>query len=911
MTRSLCDAREECTETQKEAVKYNEGPLLIIAGPGTGKTRVIIEKVAYLIKREKADPESILVITFTEKAAEELKNRLTKCIGLDVERMQVSTIHSFCKRILREYGEYHDFGAGFDILDDDDQLIFIRSHFYKLGLGKHIRMGEAPDVISFFNECSEDCIDPKELKEALKREHPRRKMYHGLCDCYDRYLNLLKMEGKIDFPGLQRNTVELLESNEHVREDLRRRFKYILIDEYQDTNPIQERLFELLASGNICVVGDEDQSIYGFRGSTIENIRSFEDKFNARTIFLDENFRSRAGIIKIADEFMKKSRHYKKSIKAKRDGGYDVIIIESQDVNDEARRIVRLLKNLKRDGIIPDYGHVALLFKSVRYHGGKIIGELEKEGVPYTIRGDGSFLDRDEIQSILYFLGYVNPPGYKNFKRWDWWNISMFDGEFLELSRETKNALKSLGKTFRLSSLLDERSFKEAGIKNPTDIKKLLSLNKLKEKIKREPMKILEIFYKLLDITGYLERLIEDDTYGSRVKLLNLAKLSSIIDKYEKAHIQPSVQDFIWYLYLLPRHMQYDGETLDIPDSVKIMTIHQAKGLEFPVVIICSVVNGRFPRQGADDKVFVPIPEHLKLSRGRVGDEERRLFYVAMTRAQDILIISTTQRIRTRNVGHSPFIKELVKECELEWGCRKVEKCVERSLGEDNIMTVDFSSLHTYEECPFRYMMIYHYGFIYPETSMQIYGKILHNCLEMLHNKMKKGEKADIREIVETCCKGDRLGEKLEKQLRSYYNRNKDYIRKVIAVEEPFSIPKDDTIIRGRTDLIIENKYGETELVDFKAREKPGIEYMGVEFQLRTYEYALSDKYKFDKLTAYTIKDNERTSFKPDPEHQIKNKIEHIIDSIKKEKFEPKENYFCKFCIFQGLCGIKTIEGLK
>ncbi|MBC7109128.1 MAG: UvrD-helicase domain-containing protein, partial [Methanomassiliicoccales archaeon] len=139
MTRSLCDAQEECTETQKEAVKYDEGPLLIVAGPGTGKTRVIIEKVAYLIKKENVDPGSILVITFTEKAAEELKNRLRKCVGLDVERMQVSTIHSFCNRILREYSEYHDLGAGFDILDNDDQLIFIRSHFYKLGLNKYIR----------------------------------------------------------------------------------------------------------------------------------------------------------------------------------------------------------------------------------------------------------------------------------------------------------------------------------------------------------------------------------------------------------------------------------------------------------------------------------------------------------------------------------------------------------------------------------------------------------------------------------------------------------------------------------------------------------------------------------------------------------------------------------------------------
>lgn len=901
MTRSLCDSQDECTETQKEAVKYNEGPLLIIAGPGTGKTRVIIEKVAYLIKKEKVDPESILVITFTEKAAEELKNRLTKCIGLDVERMQVSTIHSFCNRILREYNEYHDFGANFDILDEESQLIFIRSHFYKLGLNKYIKMREAPYIIRFFNECSENRINPEELKETLKKEKPKNKRYHGLTDCYKRYLKLLKKEGKIDFSGLQRNTVELLESNENVRENLKSRFRYILIDEYQDTNPIQERLFELLADNNICVVGDEDQSIYGFRGSTVENIRSFGDKFNAHTIFLDENFRSRAGIIKIADEFMKKFRHYKKTIKPKRKGGYDVIIIESHDVNDEAKRIAKLIKNLKKDNIIPDYGYVALLFKSVKHHAGKILAELEGEGIPYTVKGDGSFLDRDEIKSMLYFLGYVKPPRYKNFKRWDWWNISMFKGEFLGLSNETKDALNSLSKKFKISSLLDRRSFQEAGITDPDDIKKLLALNKLKEKVKKEPMSILEMFYEILNITGYLERLIENE---ERVKLLNLAKLSSIISKYERTHSNPSLEDFMWYLYLLPRHMQYDSEYLETPDSVKIMTIHQAKGLEFPVVIICSVINGRFPRQGGGNRIFFPIPENLKLSKGQVGDEERRVFYVAMTRAQDILIISTAPRIYTRKVGHSPFIKELVEECELEWGCKRVEKCVERSLKKDEIITVDFSSLYTYQECPFRYMMIYHYGFVYPETPMQRYGSMLHNCLEILHKKMKEGEEINISEIVENHA--PEFKEKIEKQLKDYYEKNKDYIKKIIAVEEPFSIHKDNIIIRGRTDLIIENKNGELELIDFKAREKTGIQQMGVEFQLRTYEYALSDKYKFDKLTAYTITDNERTSFKTGPKHKIKNKIAAIVDSIKNEKFEPKENRFCKLCIFKGLCRIQT-----
>lgn len=191
---------------------------------------------------------------------------------------------------------------------------------------------------------------------------------------------------------------------------------------------------------------------------------------------------------------------------------------------------------------------------------------------------------------------------------------------------------------------------------------------------------------------------------------------------------------------------------------------------------------------------------------------------------------------------------------------------------------------------------------------MQHYGKILHNCLEMLHKKMKESEKVDINEIVETCCTEKPKG--VKRQLEDYYRKNKDYIMEIIAVEEPFSIPKDDIIIRGRVDLIIKNKDGEIELIDFKAREKPGIEYMGVDFQLRTYEYALSDKYNFDKLTAYTIVDNERTSLEPDPEYKIKYKIEDIVDSIRRGEFEARETYFCRFCIFQGVCGGRINYGV-
>jgi len=935
MVNSFCNKEDTCTKSQRDAAKHFEGPLLIVAGPGAGKTRVLVERVAYLVKKKNINPRNILVITFTIKAAEELKARLSKCIGPEVKSMQVSTIHSFCHEILREYSDYTDLGATFDVLDEEMQLMFIRANFYKLGLKNLIRMAKLPEVIQFFNKCGENRISPETLKESLKRRYPENQTYQEFCKSYKKYLTILKEEHKIDFPGLQENVLQLLNENKNILESIQNHYQFILVDEYQDTNPIQDELFNLISHPqyNICVVGDEDQSIYAFRGADPWNFIRFKEKFNSNYVTLDKNFRSTSNIVKLFDNFMEKYRSYPKKIKPSRECGNGIILLKSEDVLDEAKNIVETIKELKNRNIIPHYGYVALLFRSVRFHANKIIAELKKNDIPYTVKGHGSFLDRKEIRTMLYMLSYVDPPKHNDiFKSWNgWWNISMFETEFLNLNQKTIDSLHNLDKDVDLSLILDDDDFINIGISYEEDILKLKRLNQLKIELSNKKKSILHIFYDILDISGYLKWLIEEGTSKSQEKIFNLAQLSSILNKYEYMNRNPKIKDFMWYLYLLPGGMQYDEHVMDNPYSVKISTVHQSKGLEFPVVFVCSVIKNRFPGRKKKQKFLVPIPEELLLKfKNRdltfltedviIPDEfemeERRLFYVAMTRAQDILVVSTADKINVNKVGYSPYIKEIEKIEKVLNSCNLLEEeCKEHKLSTEKPVPLSYSSIDTYNTCPFRYQMIYEYGFQYPPSYMQNYGLILHNCLQKIHSHMKNNEEINgvrIKEIVDKCWiqlhrtkKKDEIQKRsLERKLLDYYIDMKGYINEVKSAEEPFSIVKNNMEINGRTDLILESKDGKIELFDFKARDQKGIEETSVEFQLKMYEYALKDKYKFDNLCAYTFKDNERTFFNSNKNdiQELDKKLEVICEKIRNHKFEPIENKFCTHCIFKFCC---------
>ncbi len=905
------------TNAQKEAINHFEGPILIVAGPGAGKTRILVERVLSLINNRNINPENILLTTFTVKAADELRARISKEIGSKSENVQISTIHSFCRYILEEYSNYHNIGSSFDILDNHKQLIFLRSNYEEIGINSR----RIPEYIDFYNKCGENRIDPEELVSEIKKTHPNVERFPKVCESYKRYLKLLEKYNKIDYPGLQKYTLELLENNFEVLNNLREKYQFILVDEYQDTNPIQDKIFELIANPrcNICVVGDDDQSIYSFRGANIDNFLRFPKKYkDTKIITLKENFRSTANIIGVSEDFIQDYRYFDKKILPKRDDGNKIVLLKSEDEQDEAKKVVNLIKLMKKRGIIPHYGYVTLLFRSVKFHARKIITELEYNDIPFEVRGDGSFLKREEIRTMLYLLAYVDPPEYeKKFKsKWrDWWNISTFENEFLDLDPFTKDILQNLEKDFSLGRLNESSKLKEIGIQNEKDISKILQLNKLKKELSKSKKSLLELFYDIIKISDYLKRLIDDENSISDEKLFNLAKLSSIIKIYENLTKDPNVEDFLKFLHDLPRNMHYNAEILEDPHAIKLMTVHQAKGLEFPAVIVCSVVKSKFPMRVRKERQLVPIPKKMLIyGNEKFTDEERRIFYVALSRAQDNLIISTLENTNAGKIGLSPFISEDIGIEKFSDIDALIEKCEEREPSK-NPTRISYSSINAYKNCPLIYKLTYFYLFEFISTYQQNYGTIIHTCLNRIHMSMKNKEtitKYEIDKIVEEnwikIHNDDKIDVKRKQELKmkllKYYEIMKDYIKEILSTEEPFSLFANGMLIAGRTDLIFKNHNDETELVDFKARGTAGITETFVETQLKVYEYGLKGKYNFDKLCAYQFEENKKTYFEPNRVDytEISDEMENICKKIEMEHFEPLESGLCSQCFFKFCC---------
>jgi DNA helicase-2/ATP-dependent DNA helicase PcrA len=923
------------TKDQKEAVEYIEGPLLIVAGPGAGKTRVLIEKIAYLIQEKNVDPNSILVTTFTVKAANQLKDRLSTRIGNKVENMQVSTIHSFCQRILESNPEFHHLGTQIDVLDDQTQFMFFRFNLHNIGIDFNQYRYNLDKIISIFNLCTENCIDPTKLIEYYQTfEDGNKEQNITLANAYLNYLNLLEMEKKIDFAGLQKMTYRLLKDKPEVLNGLRSKYQYILVDEYQDTNPIQDELFRMLAEphNKIFVVGDEDQSIYGFRGASVNNFRRFPKRYkNTKVVKLETNFRSTSDIVDVSNFFIGNRRAIDKSIKPKRGKGNEIVLVYAGSIADEAKESVGLIKEMKEKGIIKHYGDVAILFRSVRSHAPEYILELKRQKIPYHLIGDKGFFQREEIRSILYLMAKLDGFEFEENQRFyswgSWWNdLTLLI--LLPFSTRVHDFISERSGDFDFIKEMEENWMKYKDKFEPEDISLIKRLILIKKKLaqkkeKGTPDMLLELYYEVLDKTGYLKKLMENSEENEEY-LLNLAQLSQIINKFESIRKRPSMDNLLWYLYQLPENKDFDEATIEDPKAVKVMTVHQAKGLEFPVVFMGSVIKGRFPverNENLADNKFMPIPREFLLDPEQFSDlnEERRLFYVGITRAQDNLVICTSEIIRKNRKGPSKFITNEIGLDKFKDKTAIKKPCEESYDIEDEVPRVSYSAINTFLDCPFRYQLAYQYNFQTPPSFFQNYGIIVHNVLYKTHLKMKQGIVLDyeaIKKLVDESWipifkqpkKDYEMKEKVYIEIWNYYNKAKNDYSEIIEIEKPFSYIGEGLIINGRIDLLAKSENGEMELIDFKARKEKGIYTTHVDIQLRMYQMALESEYNIDKLYAYIFEDNMKNQI-GNSDYDLKearDKIFDVCQKIKNREFPATRNQFCPKCEFLPFC-----RGLK
>lgn len=623
-------------EMQQLAVDTTEGPLLILAGAGSGKTTVLVNRVEHIISSHLATPWQVLAITFTNKAAGELRERLVSAIGEEANDIWAYTFHSCCSRILRRFGEKIGYTNHFTIYDTDDSRRVMKQCQKQRGIED--KLINHKSILAEISRAKDSLISPEEYKQTAQNDFRKSK----IAECYELYQAQLKKSDAMDFDDIIFNTVKLLKENEDVRNIYQTQFKYVMVDEYQDTNHAQYVLTSLLADKykNICVVGDDDQSIYRFRGATIENILSFENHYKgAKVIRLEENYRSTQNILDGANAVISHNKNRKGKTLFTRSGSGDKIVYKTvMSESEESQYIIdEIVKNVNNGMKYSDH---AILYR-MNAQSRNLEVMLTKSGISHRIIGGHRFFDRKEIKDIVSYLAVINNPS-----------------DNVRLQRIINVPKRAIGDTMFANVLeigagLGMSAFEvceraDEFQKTSRSASKLMNFTKMIRDFQEcieNGMGLNDLLQEVLDVTKYLDYLQEEpETYEDRVN--NIKELSSMFIKYEEESEDANLSEFLEDVALISDIDSYNEDE----DAVVLMTLHSAKGLEFPVVFIPGMEEGIFP---GNQSMF--SEEDL--------EEERRLAYVGITRAKKKLyLISSQQRMlygqTSRNMP-SRFLREI------------------------------------------------------------------------------------------------------------------------------------------------------------------------------------------------------------------------------------------------------------
>jgi DNA helicase-2/ATP-dependent DNA helicase PcrA len=926
------------TEGQTAAAYHNTGPAIVKAGPGSGKTRVLIERIRFLVEDKHLSPDAILAVTFTDKATEEMSMRLFETLGDKSKSVHVSTIHSLCKTIMEDYFTFHGFGAAFGVLDGDGQKLFILANKYRLGLsGEHGwrdlilkaagYAGNPEDqVCLLFNTITENSIDTKMLGREIRRLGVDSEDAHALLTGHETYSALLREEKLVDFAHLQTIALKMMKDNPSVLDALRKRFSFVLVDEYQDTSPVQDELISLIVAGhdNIFVVGDENQSIYGFRGADVTNFLRFSERYpGSITYLLDINFRSAKNIVDTANKLLESK--IKEKLKAHRGKGNEIIVITGENRRETARNAVIFLKKRIDEGRL-SIGDAAFLYRK-KSLAGDITAALAEHGLAFVTDSDGRFLERKEIRDIINIFGYLHQSAVAEarFRDWsDWWRPDLFDNDVLSFSKETLDVLGNLPRNASLRDITSEEKAGALGIKNRHERRVMAELHILKERIEKKKVGLLDTLFELFKISRCLSSLMNNPSTENEEKLFNLAQLTRLVDGYERQFSRPSAKNLLWLLHNKTMDKGMDQVAVTCNDAARCMTVHKAKGLEFPAVIVCSLIEGDFPLvfRPKESVCGIPIPARFLKTREAEEDahyeEELRLFYVAITRAQDLLIITVPEKINVRKARRSRLLETIG-----DYVTEEIDSEIKMETSyvpPRSVASLSYSAVHAYRDCPLRYKINYRYGFASPVEPMQRQGIIIHNVLQKVNWTLKDGRevtKSAIKSFIEESwipIPGKKSDDTLKGNLLdltlAYLAFAKKEFKEIVSIEKPFTYIDKTMIVKGKVDLVARDRAGKRVLVDFKARTRKGIEETGVEDQLSIYHYCLKDAH-IERLATYTFFDNQYIAFEYD-DGKAERLLSFVSDGLKAQTFPPADNPArCAKCYFKFICEELTDGGHK
>ena len=592
-------------DRQKEAVLYNDGPLLIIAGAGAGKTKTLTTKIAYLIEEENVNPHNILAITFTNKAAKEMKDRLYMLVGDLAKKLQVSTFHSFGLKLLRENYDVLGYDKNFVIMDSDDSLTVVKKIIKDMGYDPKIYNPRA--IRNKISSCKNEMTSPEAYEKYAVSDYEK-----VVQEVYAKYETKLQRNNSVDFDDLLLLPIELFKKNPDILDKYQDLYKYLLIDEYQDTNEAQYILTKLLCAKNrrITCVGDDSQSIYSFRGANYKNILNFENDYkDAKTILLEENYRSTSTILDAANQVIKNNKMRKdKNLWTARGVGDKIKYYRAYNEKDEAQYVIRKVKELINRGV--EYQDIVVLYRT-NAQSRVIEDEFLKENLPYRVVGSLYFYARKEIKDLIAYLRLIH-----NSKD----NISLL--------RAINTPKRGIGlKT--IENLQEKADLEGTSIYDAITSGKEMDFKNTIEKLKAisNDLTLTELIDKVLDASGLRADLESEKTLEAEVRLENLEEFKSITKSFEEREGLISLEDFLLEISLISDVEEYK----DDPNRVSLMTVHSVKGLEFNHVFVVGMEEGIFPHMNS-------LMENSEL------EEERRLCYVAITRAKDDLHLVNARR---------------------------------------------------------------------------------------------------------------------------------------------------------------------------------------------------------------------------------------------------------------------------
>ena len=891
-------AKRDIDPKKKEIIEHVDGPLLVIAGPGAGKTMAIVERVVNLIARHQVAPENILVSTFTEKAAAELVSRISdrmaeEGLKVSLNEMYIGTMHSIFLRVLKDYAEFTRLKKNYKTFDDFDQKYAVYRNLYKrfkplsnldLVAPEQSNWSKADSICRFVNKVREEAIDAETLLAGHEPE------IVALGEVYRTYQQILVEENAIDFSAIQSEMLSLIDANPQVLKELQEKFTYLIIDEYQDTNTIQERILLKLCGkrANICVVGDEDQSIYRFRGASVRNILQFAANFprgRCKTVVLDTNYRSHPDIVDFYNQWMtacdwkdgKKRFRFDKTIRPRTGKTFDacptVVTLNGEDNEDWGDQLIDFIRRLQKEKVVTDLNQIAFLFHSVRNKDVIALTErLEASGIPVFSPRSARFFEREETQLLIGLFMLLFPQVFKILDEKE-----EYMPETVAYYRNAANRLAAKLKedpqgTAELVKWAKRKAREHAFLGAPTDYT------------------FLGLFYEALKFPLFADyiKTDHDGTPRHSREAFNLALFSQLLAKFEYIYginvLSPKwLESNLSHLFTQFLHFMLKGGLEEFEDydervpsgCVSVMTIHQSKGLEFPVVCVGSL--SRNPRKSFTaldatlESKYFHRPPFEPLDRIKFFDFWRE-YYVAFSRPQNLLILTGVQS-KTRQFGKT--FDEIVEDV-MDWRDPRfvsknlhLEKIKKSSVKKDYAFTSD---ILTYERCPTQYMVFRYLGFAEHRVQGTMFGSLVHQTIEDIHKTCLRGESVSEAQIESWFASNytslslamktyldETRRESALKQVKQYFERNSGAFGALVAAEYDVSIPTETYILRGVIDLV--RGEGDTvEIVDFKTDRKPNVNsaedrqrIQNYHRQLEVYAHIVEEKFgkKVSKLHLY------------------------------------------------------------